>query len=199
MLTIPASPAGTLENPCSHGFSAAPHGLVGWRFTLSHPDSRPSHERSPESVRANCAKRSRLHARCSQYPRPPSGASENACMQAFSKVMPASLGGSVIAVPPRCAQYCARDADNIRVPFGDVGESMLPWILCGSATCCLVDHAFLASCCDAVRTARAILAYPVQRQWLPFRKSRTSSSVGWGISSSSFFDIMIMPGVQYPH
>jgi hypothetical protein len=51
----------------------------------------------------------------------------------------------------------------------------------------------------AVLTASTIFAYPVQRQRLPPRATRTSSSLGWGRRRSSASAAMIMPGVQKPH
>ena len=51
----------------------------------------------------------------------------------------------------------------------------------------------------ARRTAARILVYPVQRQRLPDKPIRISSSVGFGLPSSKACADMIMPGVQNPH
>jgi hypothetical protein len=44
-----------------------------------------------------------------------------------------------------------------------------------------------------------MFSYPVQRQTWPDIASRTSSSVGSGLRSSSHRAVIIMPGVQNPH
>src|SRR5262245_5516272 len=51
----------------------------------------------------------------------------------------------------------------------------------------------------AALMASMIFVYPVQRQMLPAMAKRMSSSLGSGVSSSSAFAIMMMPGVQNPH
>ena len=57
----------------------------------------------------------------------------------------------------------------------------------------------LGSAEAARMTARTMFWYPVQRHRLPSRPSRTSCSVGLGLSRSRSAAAMIMPGVQYPH
>jgi hypothetical protein len=51
----------------------------------------------------------------------------------------------------------------------------------------------------ARNTDLTMFSYPVQRQTWPDIASRTSSSVGSGLRSSSHRAVISMPGVQKPH
>ena len=55
------------------------------------------------------------------------------------------------------------------------------------------------SCLAAQSTDLTMFSYPVHRQTWPDIASRTSSSVGSGLRSSSHRAVIIMPGVQKPH
>src|SRR5438132_14042680 len=64
------------------------------------------------------------------------------------------------------------------------------------ALACVGRDAHAGTPCDADRTAATMLWYPVQRQRLPSRPWRISSSLGFGLASSSLIAAITMPGVQ---
>src|SRR5262249_22934991 len=64
--------------------------------------------------------------------------------------------------------------------------------------CCGVDG-HQAGTPSAAFTAATMFWYPVQRQRLPSRPARISSSLASGVCSSSLIAVITMPGVQYPH
>ena len=61
------------------------------------------------------------------------------------------------------------------------------------------DHFAVRMVSAAASTDFTMLWYPVHRQRLPSRPSRTSRSVGFGISSSNDTAASTIPAVQYPH